>query len=547
MPNSQSKQERRKKERQLDLLRERKRRRLAQTTTYGIVCPKKGLLRTLQYDGAIYKECNLPPIINLPAKLERLLTTPKRFKVVFGGRGGGKSQTFGDIFISRAKDQGEKTACFRELQNSIEDSVHSLLVDEIERVGFEGFTSSKTAIEFAGSDAFKYKGLSRNPDAVKSLHGFKYAWVEEAQAVSNESLRTLTPTFREKGAEMWFSLNPGSTEDPISKRFLTPFMPKLDKNGIYEDDLHLIIRLNYSDNPWFPAELEQERAFDKASLPGSLYRWVWDGEFNDSVENALIRPEWFDACIDAHIKLNIQPAGAIIAAHDPSDTGADSKGLAIRHGSVILDVSEKTAGDIADGCDWAISEAIRHNADVFAWDGDGMGVALNRQIDGAFAGKNIQLAMFRGSHSPDRPDDTYQPAQKSKITDQKTNRQVFRNQRAQYYAELQSRVFATFLAVTTGKWTDPEKMISFSSDIDNIAKLRAELCRLPVKPNTNGLFQLYTKDEMRSRFKIPSPNMGDAVMMCMRMPHTAATAPLSAPIQSQDFDIFSTEINNNAF
>ena len=33
---------------------------------------------------------------------------------------------------------------------------------------------------------------------------------------------------------------PGSSQDPFSQRFIVPFQKELDKNGIYEDELHLM-------------------------------------------------------------------------------------------------------------------------------------------------------------------------------------------------------------------------------------------------------------------------------------------------------------------
>ena len=73
---------------------------------------------------------------------------------------------------------------------------------------------------------------------------------------------------------------------------------------------------------------------------------------------------------------------------------------------------------------------------------------------------------------------------------------------------------------------DIDNLISFSSDIKLLKKLRAELCRLPVKPNGSGKFELYTKDVMKSKFKMKSPNLADSVMMLMRNNYQVAQAPV---------------------
>lgn len=47
-----------------------------------------------------------------------------------------------------------------------------------------------------------------------------------------------------------------------------------------------------------------------------------------------------------------------------------------------------------------------------------------------------------------------------------------------------------------------------------MAKLRAEICRIPLKPNGNGFIQIMTKEEMK-KLGVPSPNMADSVMMSL--------------------------------
>lgn len=74
-----------------------------------------------------------------------------------------------------AQTNGIKTACFREYQNSIDDSVHSLLSHEIERLALAGFEVQGTAIKHDGVDAFKFRGLARNAESMKSMHGFSRA------------------------------------------------------------------------------------------------------------------------------------------------------------------------------------------------------------------------------------------------------------------------------------------------------------------------------------------------------------------------------------
>lgn len=451
------------------------------------------------------------PDMQLPRKLLPFIQKKKRFKIAIGGRGSGKSMSIADVCLMDAQTKKIKTACFREFQNSIDDSVHSLLSDEISRLGLQGFDIQNNKILYNGDEAFKFKGLARNPESVKSMHGFKRFWVEEAQTISGKSLKALTPTLREADSEIWMSANPQSSADPFSQRFIKPFEKDLIKGGYYEDDLHLIVVINHSDNPLFPEVLRQEMEHDKNNLSTAEYLHIWEGHFNDEVEGSIIPVDWFNAAIDSHVKLGFKPKGAVIAAFDPSDEGGDAKGFALRQGSVLLDARESYLGDVNEGCDWAVNLAQSANCDLFVWDCDGLGVSLKRQISQSFQGKKVSEVMFKGSESPDNPNVLYDGG--------KSNDNTFRNKRAQYYWLLRDRFYKTYRAVTKSEYIDPDELISISSNIEDIDTLRAEICRIPKKPNNNGLIQIKSKLDMKS-MGIMSPNMADSVMMLMGEPET---------------------------
>ena len=455
------------------------------------------------------------PKLQIPRKLEPFFNTKKRFKVAFGGRGGAKSQTISDIALMKCQTEGLKFGCFREFQNSIEDSVFSLMIAEINRIGIIGYRHTDKTIDNESGGKFRFKGLARNIESIKSMFGFNVFWVEEAQTISKDSLKLLTPTIRTHESEVWFSLNAMSAMDPISVRFLEPYYDQLLETGVYEDRLHYITWINYTDNPWFPQSLEDERLHDYEEMPRALYNHVWLGHYNDSVENAIITADMFEAAIDAHKKLGFKPEGVKVVSHDPSDTGPDDKALTVRHGSVILDVDTLATGDSNEGMDWALSRAIQEQADLFAWDCDGLGSSLSQQVRNSLKGKKIDFQMFKGSEKVDRPMEVYDDPAKHKTDDkkQKTNKQTFRNKRAQYYwSFLRDRFYNTYRAVKHNQWIDPDKMISISSDIEKLAKLKSEVCRIPRKYNSNGFIQIMNKDEMR-RMKITSPNMSDSLMM----------------------------------
>lgn len=454
------------------------------------------------------------PELTIPEKLQRLITTPKRFKVAIGGRGSGKSQSFSDIMLMKAITERCKIGCFREFMNSLDDSVFSLMREEINRLGMNHYAVGMRQILLNGYEPFVFKGLARNIESVKSLHGCKYFWIEEAQTISEESLRVLTPTLRSANSEIWLTGNPRSSEDAFSQRFINPFETALARDGYYEDDLHIVVKINWRDNPWFPDVLNQERLRDREELSDAEYRHIWEGEHLDEIENSIIKPEWFNAAIDAFEKLGIKPSGSIVASFDPADSGPDAKAIAVRQGLHFTNVDEISASDGNEAADEAIRIANDSRAELFAWDGDGMGALLRRQLEEGLV--KCEARMYRGSESADFPD-SVPDYDDNRL--QKSNKDLFYNKRAQYYTELAWRFKNTYNAVEKGQYIDPDDLISIDGSIKLINKLRAEVCRIPRKlNNANGKIQIMPKQEMKRRYNINSPNMADCLAMALEKP-----------------------------
>ena len=475
--------------------------------------------------------------------LHPIFTKPKRIKIIVWGRGSTKSTGVGD-YIAAKVSAGALCCCARETQNSIEESVHRTILDEIERLGIPGFIDTKTEIrhEKSGGRVF-YRGLSRNITSLKStLSGIDILWIEEGEDISEQTLHVLTASVRlnatdterllagedVKMPEIIITMNRGTRAGAIAKKWLARAEKALGQCGYYEDDHIMVVEMNYTDMPpaWFLGSgLESERLDDEEKMSRAEYDHKWGGQYLDEIEGTIIKNEWFDAAIDAHLIPRLvevfAPHGAIIAAHDPFDDGNDAGGFAVRHGSIITQVQEKTRGEIDEVCDWATDEAIKAGADWFVWDGDGMGTGLKRQVALAFEGTKTKYHIFKGSASGKGQDNAtrvYMPSTDDKNTKAKTYAETFKNNRSQYYGELARRFFNTYNCVVKGKYVDPDDMISLASaGIEDMTGLRTELCRIPRKPNSTGLLQIMSKEDM-ARLKITSPNKGDGVMMSLFSP-----------------------------
>jgi len=475
-------------------------------------------------------------------KLEPVFTKPKRIKIVVGGRGSTKSTGVAD-YVAAMLSNGQLWCCAREHQNSIEESVHRTILDEISRLGLPDFTDTKTSITHESGGRAFYRGLSRNITSLKStLSGVDGLWIEEGEDLSDNTLRVLTASVRLnaedtqrkidgediKMPEIIITMNRGSKSGAVAKKWLVRAEKELARCGYYEDDLIMVIEMNYTDMPqdWFKMSgLEEERLDDVDKLSTAAYEHKWLGRYLDTVDNAIIKPEWFDACVDAHkidrLKKVFEPHGAKVAAHDPSDTGNDPKGFSLRHGSIIKLAKEKLTGEIDEGCDWATGLAIQNQADWFVWDGDGMGTGLKRQVSDAFEGTHIKYHMFRGSQSglsQDNAKKIYMPAIGDNDTKPKTYAETFLNNRAQYHIILANMFYNTYKCVVRGEYIDPEDMISIDSEgVDNLQGLRSEACSVPLKDNSRGLMQILGKKEMKA-LGIDSPNVFESIMMSIFMP-----------------------------
>lgn len=231
------------------------------------------------------------PEIKIPVKLKSFLS-PKRYKVAYGGRGSAKTRSIVSILVERSRCKFERILCCREIQKSIQASSYQEIIDEIERRGLDdefkvlenSITHKKT------SSTFSFEGLYRNQTKIKGYAGATIAWVEEAEAVSQKSWDYLSPTIRADGSEIWISFNPYQETDPTWVEHVKPFIGSME-DGVYVGDDYAVVDINYTDNPWFPDELERER-IKMMERDYDRYKWIWLGQFFDRSESQVLAGKW---------------------------------------------------------------------------------------------------------------------------------------------------------------------------------------------------------------------------------------------------------------
>ena len=215
-----------------------------------------------------------------PAKL-RPLFRPSRYKVMHGGRGGGKSWAVARALLLMAADNPLRILCAREVQKSMRDSVHRLLKDQVVALELtDEFEILDNEIRGANGSLFLFTGLQAHTvDSIKSFESVDLCWVEEAHGVSKKSWDTLIPTIRKPDSEIWLTLNPDMDTDETWQRFIAS--PSQDT---------WVCEINWRDNPWFPTVLEQERVKAQAIDPAS-YDHIWEGKPRRVAEGAIYRHE----------------------------------------------------------------------------------------------------------------------------------------------------------------------------------------------------------------------------------------------------------------
>lgn len=216
--------------------------------------------------------------IQIPEAFKDLFQPGWRDAAYFGGRGGAKSHSVAGALVIQAAMSTLRVVCAREIQESLKDSVKQLIEDKISDYGLEDhFEALRDETRAKNGGKFVYKGMWRNPDALKSLEGADVFWGEEANRFSSRSIRLIRPTMRKPGSRMIWTWNPEFDHDPIDKLFRGPAGPP--PNSIVRE-------VSWKDNPWFAgtplqAEMEHDYRVDPQQA-----EHVWGGQYIQAVDGA---------------------------------------------------------------------------------------------------------------------------------------------------------------------------------------------------------------------------------------------------------------------
>ena len=215
-----------------------------------------------------------------PDKLAELFQ-PHQYKVLYGGRDGCKSWSIARALLILGTQKPMRILCARETMDSIRESVHQLLSDQIVNLGLEDFYSVlQSEVRGANGTEFVFAGLRKQTvSSIKSYEAIDICWIEEASVVSRRSLTILLPTIRKPGSEIWFSLNPDLETDAVYQDFI-----------INPPQGAFVCKISYHDNNWLSEESKQKIATLK-ERDYDTFHHVYEGATRSTVEGAIYKAE----------------------------------------------------------------------------------------------------------------------------------------------------------------------------------------------------------------------------------------------------------------
>lgn len=309
-------------------------------------------------------------VLSIPtAEVFEPLLAPARYKGAYGGRGSGKSHFFGELLVEECQStKGTLAVCIREVQKTLAQSSKRLIESKIESLGVGSqFKVFNDKISTPGDGLIIFQGMQdHSAESIKSLEGFRLAWIEEAQTLSARSLSLLRPTIRAEGSEIWASWNPTRRSDAIDTFFRGP--QGLPKGAV-------LVKANWRDNPWWTDVLEGERQLELERYP-ERYDHTYEGDYARAFEGAYFAGLLSDAKRRGRIGcVSADPLLPLRAFHDIGGSGANADAYVIwivqwvGDQIKVLDYYESVGQVLAHHVNWMRKNGYEQAINYFPHDG----------------------------------------------------------------------------------------------------------------------------------------------------------------------------------
>ena len=405
-------------------------------------------------------------IAKIPEIFAPLIKKRYRYKLYYGGRAGGKSYAFADSLLFLGRMKKLRIACMREVQDSIKDSVHKLLSDRIQFYELSDYKvlENKIINNITGT-IFIFKGLREDSsNNIKSLEGIDIVWLEEAQKISKKSWDILDPTIRKPKSEIWISMNREEENDPVWKAI-----------GSNPDEKTLVVKVNYTDNPFCPDEMKYlAEKCKKENLAD--YEHIWLGAPISKGENNLINLREVQLARENKI---IKSTSPLIIGLDVARFGDDKTVFCFRRGRYCYAFESYSKLDNVEVANRATFFIKEYKPVRIFIDAGGVGGGVVDILNDRGYKKIVRPIMF-GSKA---------------LLDER-----YHNRRAEMWDEMR-------------KWLNDEQSVQ----IPDNEELCMQLCSVKKKYDNRGRLQLEDKDEVKKRIGC-SPDLADALALTFAEP-----------------------------
>ena len=439
---------------------------------------------------------------------------PALGRVLYGGRISSKSTDAASNALLLARAERLRVLCARQMQNKIAESVYTLLKLQIERFGWKDeFRITESSIRHirTGSE-FIFYGLARNLEEIRSLEDIDLTWIEEAHFLTKDQWDILEPTInRKEGSEVWLIFNPMYASDFAYQRLVVNPPPR-----------YIVRKINYDENPFISRTSLEMIERCKAESQED-YEHIYLGNPKQDTEGTVIKRSWIEAAIDAHLKLGFEPRGRKVIGFDVADDGEDACANVYSHGSVALWCDEWRAAEdeLLKSCSRTFQNAMLRRADI-RYDSIGVGASAGAKFDELNQQRQsferVRYAKFNAGAAVERPEEYYASDRLDRIK----NKDFFANLKAQAWWNLADRFRNTYNAINRGEKFKDDELVSISSDMPNLEKLKTELSTPKRDFDRNGRVKVESKEDLAKSNRVggavKSPNLADAFVMAFAEP-----------------------------
>ena len=429
----------------------------------------------------------LPSFLSIPKKLLPIITRYNEYAYALleGGRGGGKSQAIARFLLYLGEKNKLRICAGRETQNSIDESVYTVLVDIINEHGLNYEILATKLTHRVSGTTFIFKGFREQGRInIKGLEGVDILYIDEAQSITKPTLDVIIPTIRKEKSKVLFAMNRWQMNDPVYVEFVNR-----------QDCLH--IKVNYNENPFCPKKLLHEAEESKKKGEDGDYNHIWLGNPLDNVDNFLFPSSYLEDTQHFEFFHNEAIYGNRIGAFDIARMGQDRCAFVVleqkgpvQWEEIYTEIWKKK--DLAHTTGRIIDRIGKFRLDISIVDGDGMG-AGPRDIAEFFLNAPKKIIEWRANKPS--PDDLNVSTGQRRITRRHTN-------------------------IKSWAWHQVKDMIENSwLKIHHKDVLKdMETVLFDFKPN--GERFIVSKDDKKSREQmklagITSPDAGEALMMAV--------------------------------